>query len=385
MVNEKTVKPGRVVLKIFILISLILIIFFAVLVSMNENNIELNWYALNINNLIEKFKTETAQQSTGAFSLGDLDISQTAEYQGNLVVLSDYDIRLLSPNGEEVWYYTHDVRHPVLNINGKWILVYENNGKSYMVIKDGKVVLESKLDEEIAFGEVTDKYLLFITISSNGYKRTVNFIAPETGISLGALYIDDYYPYYVKNVNNNSGFLLYGLGMNSINISTIIRIYESTGKTAPVASVEAEGLYPVMNCSNSNFIFAGENKVLYYDSNLNLTWSDEYTDRITAVGMFEDDNAVVALSGDTTKIVFYNSAGREIKSIETENSIQSIEIYENTAAVIYGSKVLFYDSSGRLIDNASLPGINLNVHFLNNERVFLVSEHEAILYNISRK
>lgn len=124
---------------------------------------------------------------------------------------------------------------------------------------------------------------------------------------------------------------------------------------------------------------------MYYDSNLNLTWSDEYTDRITAVGMFEDDNAVVALSGDTTKIVFYNSAGREIKSIETENSIQSIEIYENTAAVIYGSKVLFYDSSGRLIDNASLPGINLNVHFLNNERVFLVSEHEAILYNISRK
>ena len=68
-----------------------------------------------------------------------------------------------------------------------------------------------------------------------------------------------------------------------------------------------------------------------------------------------------------------------------ENSIQNITVFKNTAAVIYGSKVLFYDPSGRLIDHASLPGINVRVHFLNSEQVFLVTEHEAILYNISNK
>ena len=385
MTKERTIKPNRTGLKIFILINLIIVIFFAVLISINGNTIEFNWEALNLRNLVENLQSESSQYKTGAFSLAELDVSQTAEYDGNLLVLTNYDIRLLNPNGEEIWYFTHDVRHPVLNINGEWILVYEKNGKSYMVIKDGKVVLENKADEEIAFGEVTDKYILFINISNNGYKRTINFIAPETGINLGALYIDDYYPYYVKTFNNDNSFLLYGLGMNSTNVSTIIRIYESTGKTTPVANVEIEGLYPVMRNNNSSYIFAGEDTVFCYDNNLDLIWSHGYTDKITAAGLFENSGTIVALNGESKRIKFYNSSGEEVKSVELENSIQNITVFKNTAAVIYGSKVLFYDPSGRLIDHASLPGINVRVHFLNSEQVFLVTEHEAILYNISNK
>lgn len=382
MTKEKKLKSG---LKILILISLIAIICFAVVISMSENTIEFNWDVLNLRSLVEKLHFENSVNQTETFDLGDLDITQTAEYDGNLLILTNYDIRLINSNGEEVWYFTHEIRHPVLNINGKWILVYEKTGKSYMVIKDGKAVIKDMLDEEIAFGEATDRYLLFITIGNNGYKRTISFISPETGVNLGALYIDDYYPYYIKALSNNNGFLLYGLGMNSTNISTVIRIYESAKKISPVANVEIEGLYPVMYSNNSNYFFVGENKAFCYDNNLDLVWSREYTDNITAAGLFEDSGAIVATNGETKMIKFYNPAGEEVKSIEAEHSIQNITVYKNTAAVIYGSKALFYDSSGRLIDNASLPGISLSVHFINNAQAFLVTEHEAVLYNISNK
>jgi len=132
MTKEKILKSG---LRILILMSLIAVIFTAVLVSINEDSIEFNWNVLDLRALVEKIHFDDSVKQAGAFSLDDLDISRTAGYDGNLLVLTNYDIRLFGSNGEEIWYYTHEVRHPVLNINGKQILVYEENGKSYMVIR----------------------------------------------------------------------------------------------------------------------------------------------------------------------------------------------------------------------------------------------------------
>ena len=86
--------------------------------------------------------------------------------------------------------------NPVVNVHGKLILLYEQTGMSFVVISGGKTLLKDTLDEEIAFGYITDDYVLFISRSNIGYKRTVHMIEPDSGINLGALYIDDYYPYY---------------------------------------------------------------------------------------------------------------------------------------------------------------------------------------------
>lgn len=385
MTMERTIKPVKAGLRILILASLIIVIFSAVLISMNENDIELSWDTQNLKDLALKVQAEKAVSRYSVFDFGDINISRTAVFDGNLLVLTAYDIRLLNPKGEELWYYTHDVRHPVLNINGNRILLYEKNGKSYMVLKDGKIALKETLDEEIAYGEVTDNYIIFITTGNSGYKRTIKFVSPETGIGLGALYIDDYFPYYAETLPDNHSFILYGLGMNSTNLSTIIRIYESSKKTAPVANVEIEGLFPFMYSNGSRYFFAGEYKVVCYDSNLDMLWSREYTDKIAAAGMFESNNAIVALNGERKIIKFYNSNGEESKTVETENSIQDIVVYKNTAAVIFGSKVTFYDDSGKEIDEASMPGLSIGVHFANSGQAFLVTEHEAVLHNISGK
>jgi len=385
MTRERTIKPVKAGLRILILASLIIVIFSAVLISMNENDIELGWDTQNLKDLALKVQAEKAVSRYSVFDFGDINISRTAVFDGNLLVLTAYDIRLLNPKGEELWYYTHDVRHPVLNINGNRILLYEKNGKSYMVLKDGKIALKETLDEEIAYGEVTDNYIIFITTGNSGYKRTIKFVSPETGIGLGALYIDDYFPYYAETLPDNHSFILYGLGMNSTNLSTIIRIYESSKKTAPVANVEIEGLFPFMYSNGSRYFFAGEYKVVCYDSNLDMLWSREYTDKIAAAGMFESNNAIVALNGERKIIKFYNSNGEESKTVETENSIQDIVVYKNTAAVIFGSKVTFYDDSGKEIDEASMPGLSIGVHFANSGQAFLVTEHEAVLHNISGK
>jgi len=385
MTRERTIKPVKAGLRILILASLIIVIFSAVLISMNENDIELSWGTQNLKDLALKVQAEKAVSRYSVFDFGDINISRTAVFDGNLLVLTAYDIRLLNPKGEELWYYTHDVRHPVLNINGNRILLYEKNGKSYMVLKDGKIALKETLDEEIAYGEVTDNYIIFISTGNSGYKRTIKFVSPETGIGLGALYIDDYFPYYAETLPDNHSFILYGLGMNSTNLSTIIRIYESSKKTAPVANVEIEGLFPFMYSNGSRYFFAGEYKVVCYDSNLDMLWSREYTDKIAAAGMFESNNAIVALNGERKIIKFYNSNGEETKTVETENSIQDIVVYKNTAAVIFGSKVTFYDDSGKEIDEASMPGLSIGVHFANSGQAFLVTEHEAVLHNISGK
>lgn len=384
MTKEKAVKHSRIGLKILILIGLIAVICCAMLISMDIDIVDFSWNEINPRELIQKLQEEYTQKKYGVFSLGEIDVSQTAAFGENLLVLTNYDIRLLDPGGDEVWYFTHELRHPVLNVNGDWILVYEKNGKSYMLIKDGKIVKEDMLDEEIAFGQAADKYILFVAVNNNGYKRTIKFIAPETGISLGALYLDDYYPYYAKIFNDDRYFLLYGLGMNSTNISTIIQIYDNSKETTPIANIQVDGLYPVMYSNSSNYMFAGEDKVYLYDNNLDLIWFGDFQDNIAAAGLFENNYAVVAFNGDKKVIRFYNSSGEETKNVETENSVQNIVVCGNTAAVISGSKVLFFNSSGKLIDTVSMAGISLSVHFVNSGQAFLVTEHEAVLHNIAK-
>lgn len=381
MTKEKTINHTRTGLKVILLFGLIAIVFLSVLISINKD-VTINWESFNPQVLMEQLHTVEAEEKGGTFSLENLDVVHTAQYQGNLLVLTNSDIRLQSINGEELWYYTHDIRQPVVTLNDKWILIYEKNGKSYMIIENGRVILKDKVEEEIAFGKPTDKYVLFITVSSKGYKRTINFIAPETGIELGALYIDDFFPYYAKSFSNDRYLIFYGLGTNSTSVSSIIRVYDSNSLTKPIANAEIEGLFPVIYENSKNTMLAGENMVFCYDTNLDMVYSHKFQTRIAAAGLFQDNGFIVAVNEEKNIVYFHNSKGEEIAKQTIDNSIQKIIVYNDMAAVVCGSEVLFYNSSGKLINSTSLPGVSIDVHFLNNTEAFLVTENEALLYSI---
>ncbi len=381
MTKEQKVNNNRMGLKVIILFGLIAVVFLSVLISMNKD-FAISWDTFNLQNLIEQLNNNETVESSDVFSLAGFNVTDTAQYQGKLLVLTNSDIRLLNANGEEAWYYAHEMRQPVLTLNDKWILVYEKSGKSYMVIENGRVILRDKVDEEIAFGKATDKYLLFISVSTKGYKRTIYFIDQETGIELGALYIDDFFPYYASTFNDEKYFILYGLGTNSTSISTIIRVYDSTLLTNPIANTEIEGLSPVIYNNNKTYMSAGKDTVLCYDTNLDMLYSHQFQSSIVAAGLFQDNGFIAAVDGEENAIYFHNLKGEEIAKDFIDNSIQSIIVYNNIAAIVCGSEVLFYNSAGKLISNTSLPGININVHFVNDERAFLVTENEATLFNI---
>jgi hypothetical protein len=240
-----------------------------------------------------------------------------------------------------------------------------------MVIRDGKVLLRDTLEEEISFGEITDEHILFICANDTGYKRTIYTVSPENGVQIGALYIDDYYPYGagMTNEKENEFFVLYGLGMNSNRISTIIRLYGSNLETSPVASIELEGLYPVLLQSGQKILFAGENKAFCYDQALDSQWSKEFETELQAAGLFENGGAVFALAD---RLIFCDSEGKEIRNIPVNGGINGIEVYKNTAAVISGTKAVFYTSTGNSPDSASLAGMNLKVNFVDEKKVFLI-------------
>lgn len=357
----------------------------AVLFAFQGNTAEtFNWEQLDPRMLLEALKEEHSGIVENSFELGEKQILDSGVYMGNLLLLTESDLRLMNSRGEELWYQTHELRQPVLQINGKMALVYERKGKSLIVLRDGKELLRSTLEAEISFGEITPTNLFLIAVNDTGYKRTIYSLSPENGVQIGALYIDDYYPYFSKNITkgDNRFFILSGLGMNSNHISTIIRLYRANLDTSPITSIELEGLYPVMLGAGDKFLFVGEYEAFCYDQQLELNWSKQFESDLLAAGLFSNGKSVFAME---SSLVFLNEKGVEAKRLPVETGTDAIVVCQNTAAVISGNETVFYDSAGNSLGRASLPGLTLNVHFVDEKKAFVVSEHEAILHETSSR
>lgn len=383
MTSEKQIKPGNIILRIILLLLITAGILVAVLTAFEGDFTKApDWERLNPKRLIEALQEEHGSIVERAFAIDDFEIAGSGIYLDNLMVLSNSDIRLLNAKGEELWYHTHEIRQPVLQIHGRIALVYEQNGKSYMVLRDGKILLKDKLEEQISYGNITDTRLLFITANEVGYKRTLFAVSPDSGVQLGALYIDDYYPFYLHDMPKEGGenIILSGLGMNSNHVSTIIRLYPGSLESIPRASLELSGIYPVMYRQGHRLLFAGENEAICYNDDLELTWSVSFDQELLAAGLFENGGVVAARKDG---LDFYDAKGKVVRQLSGATA-DSIEICQNTAAVITGNEVVFYDANGNQIGKASLPGLTLKVHFLNEKKAFLVSEHEAILHEIGK-
>lgn len=385
MTSENKRKPGSIVIKILLLFVITGGIALAVLFAFQGNTAEaFNWEQLDPSKLLEALKEEHIGIVEDSFALGEKQVLGSGIYLGNLLLLTESDLRLMNSRGEELWYHTHELRQPVLQINGKMALIYEQNGKSYMVLRDGKVLLRDTLEAEISFGEITPSSLFLIEANDTGYKRTLHAVSPENGVQIGALYIDDYYPFFMKTItkDENKFFILSGLGVNSNHISTIIRLYRVSLDTSPVTGIELEGLYPVMFQAGQKLLFTGEYGAFCYDQELELSWSRQFDSELFAAGIFDNGSAIFALED---RLIFLNEKGGEAKKLPVDVKADAIEVYKNTAAVISGNEAVFYGADGKTQGKTSLPGLSLKVHFLDEKKAFIVSEHEAILHEIVSK
>jgi hypothetical protein len=385
MTSERNQKYKGIAFKLAVLIIFIAGVVFAVLFAFRgDTEATFKWDQLKPGKILDALKEEHNVIAESSFQFENLSIVGSGTYMDHLLLMTDSDIRLMNSKGEELWYYTHEIRKPVLHISGRWVLVYEQTGKNYLVIRDGKLLRKDKLEAEIAFGAITDNALMFITTNDAGYRRAIHTVSTDNNIKIGTLYIDDYYPFYAKSTHEgeNEYFILYGLGMNTNQVTTIIRQYRSTLESNPVTSIELEGLYPIMLDAGQRHLFIGENAAQCYDHGLELLWSHHFETELYAAGLFENGRTVFAVENS---LLFFDEYGRETKRIEIENRVDSIEIYQNKAAVISGTEATFYDASGNLTDVFIQAGLTLKVHFVDTKRFFLLSEHEAVLHTFSKR
>ncbi len=387
MIKEKKVRSGSSIFKLFLLFFFICVIIISVVYAFQGESISgFQLGKLDMLEFVKNLWSESEDKQDASVLQGDFTPDWSQTFLGNLLLLSKSDLKLVNSKGEEVWYIPHEINNPVLQVNDHFVLVYEQSGKSFIVVKDGKIFLEDTLKEEIAFGNITEKYILFISKNNIGYKRAVHIIEIEKGEQLGTLYIDDYYPYYANpGTGEGQSFLLYGLGLGTTNLTTVIRRYGVNLSPNPLMGIELEGLFPVMYENTERIMFIGENSSFCYDHEFNALWSKEFETDIAAAGLFENGRAVYAMKEPDSPLLFIDASGKEIKNVPIEGQVQQIETYKNTAAVIMGAEVFFYGDTGDLIGHAIMHGINMKVNFLDEKKAYLVSEHEIILYHITSK
>jgi len=386
MIVRKKTGANRPLFKLFMLIAIITVIVLSAIYAFDGSfSGEISWERFNPAGIIENIRNNYTSEKSSVILSGDINPRLAETYLGNLLILSESDIKLINSKGEEVWYIPHEMYNPVVNVHDKLILLYEQTGKSFIVVSSGKTLLKDTLDEEIAFGYITDNYVLFISRSDIGYKRTVHMIEPDSGINLGALYIDDYYPYYaIPQSSEKKTFLLYGLGLDSIRPSTVIREYGTDLSPNPITGVELDDLMPLF-CSNGSMkLFVGDNSAYCYDNDFTLMWSKDFDQDIISAGIFDNGASIFALEDLKDTVVFVDRQGKDVKNIKLNGRVHDIEICGNSAAVVMGSEILFYGHTGKENDHVTMPGMKIMVKFIDEKRAYLISEHEIILHQIEK-
>jgi len=384
MTKDKTRRKVPLLKFIVLLVMIAAIVLSALFAFNNEALSNINWEMFNPSALFEELFSQRSKYDNISVRLDSLNIKASGIYMGNLLIVTDSDIRLLNAKGEEQWFLTHNIMQPVMQTNGQWILIYDENGKSYMVINKGRIFIDGTLEENISFGDISDKYILFISWSNTGYKRTIHLISPEDAVKLGSLYIDDYYPFYsaISRQKDDGYFILNGIGMNTSKISTIFRKYSDNLNKGLITDIQLDGLYPVILYGSAQSIFVGENNAQCYNDNLEYLWSIEFDSYISASGLFENGGSVFALNSRENSLCFYDSRGKELNRVTVNNKIESIVTYKDMVAAISGPEVSFYSSSGKYADTVSIPGLTAKVYFIDEKKAFVLSEHEVIVHNL---
>lgn len=293
------------------------------------------------------------------------DPSQVMSYdvQGTfLVAASISDVKLIGQDGGEQWYVPVSLKKPYVQSDQGDILVADLAGRYFALVRDGKLLWEKSLDEDIVNASLSENFILLVTKSlETGYKRTIHAFSRE-GVEISFRSVADYYPfaaYYFPHFDK-ARIIAAGIGTQGLETASLFEFLDLSMNQKGSLKGEKEIYTGALSPAPEQLLLYGEKSLTVMDRSLATLWrTDLAGDFLTAICSVNNQWIVTAvLDGELlnrekhhlTKVRILDTGGRLKSQVEVDSTVTDIDAAGRTIAFVAGHEVYFINDRGEVMD-----------------------------------
>lgn len=342
--------------------------------------------------LVNQFSTRVTEAPTER-EIGELldgTPHALATVGDSLVYATISDLRCVGPDGAEAWYLPVSLQSPWLSVYERDILVADLGGRSLSVARDGNMLWEILLDEDIINARISRDYITVVTGSSKeGYPMRLRTFSRD-GVEVSWRAISDYYPYMVVPVPVFSSelFVIAGFSANSLSTTAVVELMNPALEQKASIRGNDELFSNAWGMDTRHLIIAGEKRILCLDENLKTVWSHQPEGKsIAAAGVLANKWVVTADFNDNlyrnerkerTTLQIVDNQGKSVASKEIEGRVQRLTLARDSICLLVENQVLVLNDKAELINQMALKGIATEMVQANDDYVYVVSSNKLI-------
>lgn len=347
---------------------------------------------------LHRYFSYGSAEKVGGDTVYDYDASAKNKFAvlgDRLVVLSDISLKILDPDGGEVWSTPVNMAAPALSQGGGKVVAYDVGGTELHVLdQNGEVPLRDQNGEALTVTADDSEPLISATLNDKGWLAVTTKKKNRKGwvdvyndsmeqvfaFKSSVRFVEDAY------VTNDGAYLAaVTLGQeNSVFVSNIV-LYDLT-KEDPVADYDvSNGLVIAIGQQGGKLVTVSDTCLTFADTKGEISAAYPYQGAYLREYAISGDGFTALLlnryqSGSVGRLVSVDADGEELGALDVNEEIQSISAAGRYLAVQYIDSLVVYNQALEVY--ASLKGTDYVKEALMRQdgSVLLLSSESASLF-----
>lgn len=338
-----------------------------------------------LKNLGRQYKTIT-NDATLAQGNFPIQISGGSEYQlgygdDTLFLLCDTYLYYYDLNGGQIEKRQHPYMNPVLRNADKYVLVFESGGDEFTVEDSDEVMYSKQLENAIMFARVSDDGYCAVVTTSDNYACELTVYDDSGKLIYSRSCVDRICD--ISFDNSSSGCVISYLGADNGELSTSVQSISFDSDMENWTSPQIDTLCIESGGYENGAVVIGISAYAYVDDSGQIVSFYEYEGDF-AGGASENGDAAVIINDDDRRSYSLElfGGGAEPVSVEFDEPLKYVEIYDGLAYVMTASSLFSYDFDGGMRSTAKIPD-SYEQFRRSDDNIFLMSyDHiDRIDYN----
>ncbi len=304
----------------------------------------------------------------------------------HLLVCTQTQIQVFSPNGTAELKKSVSMDTPALNAAGKYAVVYDVGGQALAVVQGDKLVNELELpaEESIICATVNGKGWVAVTSKVSGYKAVVTVYDPSfesvLSIRLSSRYVSD-----AVVTPDCRGVYLISPGQAEGAFENTLLYYTFSSKEEPTKTLSLGSNVVLSILSDGKCWILGDESLLLLDSSGVITARYDYQGQYLRMGTLQGDGFAALFlsrssSGSAGSLVTVDSVGQEQGRLTLEGQTVALAAQGSDVALLTTSEIITADHKLHKYRTEPNQRGTRNIALYHDGSVALVSSATVSLY-----
>ena len=306
---------------------------------------------------------------------------------GSLVILSDTSLRLLGPDGSEVWSANVKMNAPALGQGGGLAVAYDIGGTALYVLDETGPRLELTSDGPLVSANLNGSGMLAVTTQISGTKGHVDVY----GADMQVLFAFNAHRRFVADAcvtEDGKSLSVVLMGQEDGTFVSDVSFYDLTrpGEAEVTADyVVPDGLVTAMGCHGSSILTVTDTCFASGRANGKLTGTYSYDGEYLREYDLGGDGFTALLlnryqSGSVGRLVTVDDEGAEIASLDISEEVRSLSANGRYLSVLYEDRLVVYNSDLEIYATLHGPEHTREVLTRTDGSVLMIASDSAQLF-----